>query len=207
MRYGIYGGAFDPVHLGHLLLAENCLRQRNLERIIFVPTGVSPHRAGKSLYQASAEDRFQMLESAVAPHEEFTVSRAELDRPGISFTVETLRYFQETPPKETELFLLMGADMFGDLPNWYSAAEICRLATPTVVCRQGTPPPCFEALLDFVTPERLKEIRDAAVDMPLIGISSTKIRQAVASGQSIRFQVPAAVETYISSHQLYGSCR
>ena len=204
MRYGIYGGAFDPIHLGHLLLAECCLRQAELDRVVFVPTGISPHRAGKDRYRAPAEDRFDMIESAILGCEEFLVSRFEIDRAEPSFTVDTLRYFKKSFALiEPELFLLMGADMFNDLPNWYEAAEICRLAIPLVVNRPGASPPYVEALAGLVTPERLEEIRNNAVDMPAVGISSTRIRAQTAEGESIRFQVPRSVEGYIRSHGLY----
>ncbi|MDR0869859.1 MAG: nicotinate-nucleotide adenylyltransferase [Planctomycetaceae bacterium] len=202
-RYGIYGGAFDPVHLGHLLSAQTSLNRQKLDEIIFVPTGVSPHRTGKHSYQTAAEHRFAMLEAATADCPEFSVSRIEIDKKEISFTVETLRYFRQTLPKEAELFLLLGADMFNDLPNWYEPAEICRLAVPAAVCRPDFPKPDFEALGNFVSVKRLKEIRRAAVDMPPIGISSTVIRQQITAGQRIRFQVPVVVEAYIVEHNLY----
>lgn len=204
MRYGIYGGAFDPIHWGHLLLAESCLRQAKLDRVVFVPTGVSPHRNGKNSYIASAEERFEMIESALAGYEEYLISRFETDRRETSFTVDTLRYFKHTfSLVEPELFLLLGADMFNDLPNWHAVDEICRLATPLVVFRAGDNPPYFEGLSGVVSPDRIEEIRQASVRMPQIELSSTEIRRAVAEGNSIRFQVPRTVETYISAHRLY----
>ena len=204
VRYGIFGGAFDPVHLGHLLLAESCLRQAKLDRIVFVPTGVSPHRSGKEHYQAPAEDRLNMIESAIAGYDEFLVSRYEIDRQETSYTVETLQYFHRSfALVEPQLFLLMGADMFNDLPNWYEVGEICKLALPLVVTRPETPPPYFAALGGTVPADRLDEIRHATVTMPQIGISSTQIRNRIAAHESIRFQVPRSVETYIVSRQLY----
>jgi nicotinate-nucleotide adenylyltransferase len=146
-----------------------------------------------------------MVESAIAGYEEFLVSRCEIDRQEPSYTVETLRYFKKVfALVESEFFLLMGADMFNDLPNWRDAGEICRLATPLVVRRPDTPLPYFEALSGLVSFEHLEKIRSAAVQMPPIGLSSTQIRSAVAEGKSIRFQVPRNVEVYIVTHQLYG---
>ena len=203
-RYGIYGGAFDPIHLGHLLLAENCLRQAKLDRVFFVPTGVSPHRSGKEDYQASAEDRLNMIESAIVGCEEFLVSRYEIDRHEASYTVETLQYFHRSfVLVEPQLFLLMGADMFNDLPNWHEAEEICKLALPLVVMRPEFPPPYFAALGGIVSASRLEEIRHSAVTMPQIGISSTQIRSKIAAGENVRFQVPRSVEAYIDSRKLY----
>jgi len=204
VRYGIYGGAFDPIHLGHLLLAEHCLRQAELDRVFFVPTGMSPHRSGKEHYHASTEDRLNMIESAIIGCDEFMVSRYETDRQETSYTVETLQYFHRSfALVEPQLFLLMGADMFNDLPNWHEVSEICKLALPLVVMRPETPLPYFAALGGIVSPDRLDEIRYSAVTMPQIGISSTHIRSQVVAGESIRFQVPRGVESYITSRQLY----
>ncbi len=195
MRYGIYGGAFDPIHLGHLLLAETCLCQAKLDRVIFIPTGVSPHRAGKNSYQASAEDRFRMVGLALQGSDEFEVSRFEIDRPGPSFTVETLRHFAQTLETGSKLFLIMGADMFHDLPNWREPETICRLATLLIACRSGSAPPRLD------DPEL--KMSTQSVQMPQIDLSSTQIRTAVAAGKSIRFQVPPSVAAYIASHGLY----
>jgi nicotinate-nucleotide adenylyltransferase len=206
VRYGIYGGAFDPIHLGHLLLAESCFRQAKLDRVFFVPTGTSPHRAGKDGYRASAEDRCSMIEMAMTGYEEFMISRYEIDRQETSYTVDTLHYFHRSLTLvEPQFFLLMGADMFNDLPNWHEAGEICKLALPLVVSRPETPAPYYAALSGIVHPDRLDEIRQSAVVMPQIGISSTQIRKQVAAGESIRFQVPRSVEAYIASRQLYFS--
>jgi nicotinate-nucleotide adenylyltransferase len=204
MRYGIFGGAFDPIHLGHLLLAETALRQAELDRVIFVPTGLSPHRSGKEAYHASPEDRFQMIEAAIMGCEEFLVSRYEVDHHEPSFTVETLRYFKKAfALTQPELFLILGADMFNDLPNWREAGEICRLATPLVACRPDTSLPYFEGLSGFISRERYEEIHRFSLQMPQLEISSTAIRVAVAAEKSIRFQVPRSVDSYIQRHGLY----
>jgi len=204
VRYGIYGGAFDPIHLGHLLLAEHCLRQAKLDRVIFVPTGASPHRSGKENYRASAGDRLNMIESAIVGCDEFLVSRYEIEQQRTSYTVETLQYFHRTfTLVEPQFFLLMGADMFNDLPNWREAGEICKLALPLVVTRPESPPPYFAALGGIVSADRLEKIRQSVVTMPQIGISSTQIRNRIAAGQSVRFQVPRSVESYIASRKLY----
>ena len=204
IRYGIYGGAFDPIHFGHLLLAESCLRRAKLDRVFFVPTGMSPHCSGKESYRASAEDRLSMVESAIMGCDEFLASRYEIDQQEISYTVETLQYFHRTfTLVEPQFFLLMGADMFNDLPNWHEAGEICKLALPLVVSRPEIPPPYFAALGGIVAVDRLEEIRHSAVAMPQISISSTQIRNQVAAGESIRFQVPRSVESYIAARQLY----
>jgi nicotinate-nucleotide adenylyltransferase len=191
MRIGIYGGAFDPIHYGHLLLAQSCLQQGTLDKIIFVPTGVSPHRNGKTSYRASPEDRFAMVQLAVADCSEFEVSDIEIQKQETSYTVETLRCFRQQFPAD-ELFLMMGGDMFLDLPNWYEPLEIRSLATPMVVRRVGA----------FFQESPLPHI---AVSMPLIDLSSTMIRESVARNASIRFQVPPAVENFIKERKIYSA--
>ena len=204
VRYGIYGGAFDPIHLGHLLLAESCLRQAKLDRVFFVPTGTSPHRTGKENYHAPSEDRLNMIESAITGYDEFLISRHEIDQQETSYTVETLQYFHRTfTLVDPQFFLLMGADAFNDLPNWHEIGEICKLALPLVVMRPETPPPYFAGLSGIVSVDRLEEIHHSAVMMPQIGISSTQIRSRIAAEESIRFQVPRSVEAYIASRKLY----
>ncbi|GHT28806.1 putative nicotinate-nucleotide adenylyltransferase [Planctomycetales bacterium] len=219
MRYGIYGGAFDPLHWGHLLLAESCLQQSKLDRLIFVPTGVSPHRCGKDNFAASAEHRLAMLRLAVADYAEYLISDYEVKRQKKSYTVETLRYFTETLDTETlnsekpdkpELFLLTGADMFYDLPNWYCAEEICTLAVPLAVRRPNCPMPNYSLLKPLVSEERYRKIMQQnvmqdTIEMPLIGLSSSGIRKSVSEGKSIRFQVPDCVEKYIKENNLYRS--
>ena len=204
MRYGIFGGAFDPIHLGHLLLAETALRQTELDRVIFVPTGLSPHRSGKDAYHASVDDRFQMIENSILGCEEFFVSRYEIDRREPSFTVETLRYFKKAfTLTQPVLFLILGADMFNDLPNWREPGEICRLATPLVACRPGIALPYFEGLSGFISRERYEEIHRLALHMPQLDLSSTAVRAAVAADKSVRFQVPRGVDVYIQKRGLY----
>lgn len=201
MKIGIYGGSFDPIHLGHLLLAETCLRECDLDRIIFVPTGVAPHKPDKSF--AGAEDRIEMVNLAISGCDEFSTSRYEIDsKSERNYTIDTLLHFKDTL-LDPRLYLILGADMFNDLPHWHRADEICRLAIPVVAARPNTPAPYFEALSPFVSPARLELFRGHLVSMPQIELSSTRIRNLIAEGKSIRFQTPRVVETYITTHRLY----
>jgi nicotinate-nucleotide adenylyltransferase len=200
MRLGIFGGTFDPVHLGHLLLAEYCREQCRLDAVWFMPAAEPPHKQQPDL--TPAQQRIEMLELAIGGHEAFAVSKVEVDRGGVSFTVETLSELAAAEPAR-ELFFLLGGDSLADLPRWREPARICELALPVVVARPGSPPPDYECLTGLVTPERLGEIRAHQVDMPQIGISSREIRRRVAAGQSIRYQTPRAVEKYIETARLY----
>lgn len=200
MRVGIFGGSFDPVHLGHLLLAEKCRETLSLDRLVFVPAGIPPHKRSRRI--SAGDDRAAMLELATGGCEEFEVSRFEIDRTETSFTLHTIRHFRETLP-EAELFLVLGADMFHDLPHWYRAEEVLRHVIPAPAHRPGNPEIDFSILTPLVSEDRLARFRESVVEMPQIDLSSSHLRRQVAQGRSIRFQVPRAVEKYIETHRLY----
>jgi len=200
MRLGIFGGTFDPVHYGHLLLAECCREQCRLDAVWFLPTAVPPHKQQQE--PTPAAQRIEMLELAIAGNPAFSVCRYEADRGAVNYTVDTLAHFREEDPSR-ELFLLLGADMLADLPNWRSAARVCELALPVAVRRPGCGPIDFDCLRGIAVPERIELMRRHQVEMPEIGISSTELRCRVELGQSIRYRTPRAVEMYIETHGLY----
>ncbi len=200
MRLGIFGGSFDPVHYGHLLLAECCRTQCRLDRVLFVPAAVAPHK--KQQHPTAADHRLEMLQLAIAGHEPFDVSRLEIDRGGVSYTVETLRQLKAEDASR-ELFLLIGADSLDDLPTWREPGEICALATIVVVARPDAAVPDFSTLKAKLPADQRAYVRGQTVVMPLIELSSSAIRDSVAHGASIRFQTPRAVEKYIETHGLY----
>jgi nicotinate-nucleotide adenylyltransferase len=199
MKRGIYGGSFDPVHFGHLLLAETARAEIGLDRVVFLPLGVPPHQKN---VRTSGEDRFAMLEAAVAPYPEFEVGRYEIDSPNTSYTADTLRYYRETYPDD-ELFLIVGSETFNDVPRWVRPREICGLASLIVARRAGFPPPDFDLFREIAPPERIEAFRRQVVEMPALEISSTAIRQRVAAGRSVRFLTPDVVADYIESRRLY----
>ena len=201
MRLGVFGGSFDPVHYGHLLLAELCREACELNEVVFVPAAAPPHKRQREL--APDKHRVEMLKLAIAGHGAFRVSTAEIDRGGVSYSVDTLAALRGEHP-DAELFFLMGADSLADLPTWREPARICELAIPVVVARRGFPPPDLSSLESIVSPDRLAGIHRFRVDIPLIELSSTEIRRRVREGRSIRFQTPRAVERYIQTHELYG---
>lgn len=200
MRIGIFGGSFDPVHYGHLLLAESAREQAALDEVWFVPAAIPPHKQTREL--TAAKHRVEMLNLAIGGHETFRVSTIEIDRGGVSYTVETLAAIHAEQP-DAELFLLIGADSLADLPTWREPARICELALPIAVGRPGSPPPSYDALAGLLSPERLALARQHTVEMPLIGLSSTDLRARVAAGRSIRYRTPRAVEKYIETQRLY----
>jgi nicotinate-nucleotide adenylyltransferase len=200
MRLGILGGSFDPVHYGHLLLAESAREQCQLDQVWLLPAAVPPHKQDRQL--TSAEHRVAMLELAIAGETAFSVCRYEVDRGGINYTYETLERIKNEQP-DWQLFFVLGADMLHDLPHWREPSRICQLAILVVVARPGFGEPDYSLLSGITTPERIDLMRRHRVVMPQVGISSSDLRRRIAQGRSIRFRTPRAVEEYIRTHGLY----
>ena len=200
MRVGVFGGTFDPVHYGHLVLAEYCREQCRLDQVWFLPAAVPPHKQRQSL--APAPDRLEMLNLAIGGHETLTVCTLELDCGGINYTVDSLETLRQEYPNET-FFFLMGADSLHEMPTWKNPQRICQLATLAIVQRAGTPEIDFNVLAPFLPEPRLHEIEQYRVEMPLIDLHSTQIRRRIHLGLSIRYQVPRAVEKYVQAQGLY----
>ena len=200
MRIGIYGGSFDPIHVGHLLVAETVREQVGLDRVLFIPAFQSPLKLDYP--PIDGRSRLEMLQLALGANLAFAVDDRELTRGGISYTVDTLRELRSENP-DAEWFLLMGADSLADLHRWKEPQAICSLAVPVVVARGGLPPPNLDCLLQFVDTHRIDTIRRFVVNMPQLEISSQELRNRIRSNKSIRYQVPASVEAYIRTHALY----
>lgn len=200
MLLGVFGGSFDPVHYGHLLLAETCREQCRLDQVLFVPAAVPPHKRSQPL--SPARDRVEMLRLAIGGHDQLAVSTIEIDRGGVSYTIDTLEALSNEFPG-AELFLLMGADSLRDLPTWREPQRLCSMALPVVMRRAGAPEPDLASLAAIVDGRRLAEIRRHQVEMPIIELSSTDLRARAAAGRSLRYRTPRAVEKYIETHRLY----
>jgi len=195
MRLGLFGGTFDPIHLGHLILAEQCRESCGLDRVWFVVAGEPPHKPGG---RTAVAHRLEMAGLAVAGHSAFAVSEIETKRPGPHYSVETLESVRQDSPGE-ELFFLIGADSLADLVTWREPARIAQLATIVVVNRPGIEEVDPAGLPDFGPGSH----RLLSVTVPPIGIASTDLRRRLAEGRSIRYQVPRGVEAYIEAHGLY----
>ncbi|MDY0166511.1 MAG: nicotinate-nucleotide adenylyltransferase [Thermoguttaceae bacterium] len=200
MRLGLLGGSFDPVHYGHLLLAECAREQLGLDEVWFLPAAGAPHKQGRE--QTDISLRMQMLELATAGNPAFRVSDMEARRGGTSYTVDTLEELHAAEP-ERELVFLVGADMLYDLPHWRRAERICELATIAAVRRPGVAEPDLDCLLEIANSERIALFSRSQVDMPAVELSSSDIRSRVAAGKSIRYRTPPAVEQFIAAHKLY----
>jgi nicotinate-nucleotide adenylyltransferase len=199
MRIGIFGGTFDPVHLGHLILAEQCRAQARLDEVWFVPSAQPPH---KDKGVTRFEQRCDMLELAIKGHEpEFRVNRIEQERDGPSYTAVTLEQLHARHPG-TEFFLLLGSDCLPDLPGWYEPLQIIARAGLVVVPRPGVMLWTAERLATALGVD-VSAVRFQFVACPPIDLASRELRRSVADGLSIRYMVPRAVEEYIRLHRLY----
>jgi nicotinate-nucleotide adenylyltransferase len=200
MRVGVFGGTFDPVHLGHLILAEQCREQGALAQVLFVPASVPPHKQQNAL--TSFAQRVEMLSLAISGHAAFRIDELEKDRPGASYTVDTLTQLQQTRPGD-ELFFILGSDSVRDLPIWYQPRRILELATLLVVARADYPPFSVTQLREALQLASDFPLRYQIVEAPLITIASRDLRRRIAEGRSVRYMLPRAVEAYIADKGLY----
>ncbi len=204
MRIGVFGGSFDPVHIGHLLAAECCREQAGLDRVLFVPTAIQPHKQQRQT--TAGQHRLEMLALATGGHDAFAVSGDELERGGVSYTVDTLEQLKARHPGD-ELLLILGPDAFLSLPTWREPRRIIDLAEILAVEREslddldGTA--SRAALEPLLGRDRLDRVIAERVRLPAIGIRASDLRAAVAAGTSIRYRTPRAVEHYIATHRLY----
>lgn len=200
MRVGIFGGTFDPVHLGHLAVAEQCREQGALDEVWFVPAPRPPHKLDRGVTPFG--QRVEMLALAIAGNPAFRIDEIEKERTGPSYTADTLDEFARRQP-DLELHLLIGSDCLPDLPRWYQPERILERATLLVVARPGWPmltEEQFRSSLGF-GPEA--PLRMKVVQVPLIDLSSTDLRRRTAEGRSLRYLIPRAVECYIRDKRLY----
>lgn len=203
MQIGVFGGTFDPVHIGHLIMAEAVVEALGLDRLLFVPAQRSPLKADDP--SASDDDRLAMLEAAIAGAPRFAVDRVDLDRPPPSYTVDTLRLLAERNPGAA-LFFVVGLDSFLDLARWRDPAGIAALAHLAVVDRPGYAASAAERDVRLTAATaRLPFLlgRWTLVDAPLIDLSATDIRRRAAEGRSIRWRVPDTVAAHIAARGLY----
>ena len=200
MKTGILGGTFDPIHYAHLLLAEEARETLGLDRVLFIPAGIPPHKRGRSI--TPGPERVEMVRLAVADVPGFEVSSFETESDEISYTVRTLRHLHQEAPDDS-FVLIVGSETLADIPHWFEAEEVCRLASLAAAQRPGTPPADFDALAPFVSPDRLEEFRRQTIPMPLLEISSTDLRRRAAAGMSLRFLTPPPVVRFITERGLY----
>ena len=202
MRIGVFGGTFDPVHLGHLIIAEQCREQAQLEQVWFVPAARPPHKSGQEL--SPFDRRSDMLQLAIAGQPAFRVEEIEKDRPGPSYTADTLAELRRMHPA-IELYLILGSDCLPDLPGWHDPPRIVAQAKLLVTERPGFPMWPAEKLRAAIHLPDEARLELQIVPMPLIEIASRDLRRRVAEGRSIRYMVPHAVAAYVADKKMYGA--
>jgi len=196
-RLGIYGGTFDPPHLGHLILAETAADTLRLDRVLFVPAGTPPHKAAATL-RSAAEHRLAMVRLAIESNSRFALSRVDLDRPGPHYSVDMLHLLRDEHPGAA-LFFLIGADSLADLPTWSRPRELIGLACLGVMRRPGAAPDLDALEREIPGLHR----RMMWLDAPTIDIAASDLARRIAAGRSVRYQIPDDVCLYIEEHGLY----
>ena len=193
MKIGIFGGTFDPVHQGHLVLARSAREEFRLDKVFFIPTWITPHKTAESP-AASGKQRYDMLELALQKENEFFVSEAEIKRKGISYTIDTLKIFRRDFPKD-EFFLILGADSYQHFPSWKDPQEIAAMVHFLIAPREGC-----KLILD--------PVKTSLISMKPFSLSASEIRARFKEGKSVTDnQVPGKVLEYIHQHGLYQSSK
>lgn len=186
------GGTFDPIHYGHLVTAEEVRDYFGLEEVVFVPSGRPPHKIGQKI--TDPEHRYLMVVLATVTNPYFSVSRVEIERPGPSYSIDTVRYFKNLWGEDTEIYFITGADAFAQISTWNNPEELLRLCTFVAASRPGY------RLTQLEGPFR---DRVKIIEVSALAISSSEIRRRVKRGESIKYLLPEAVENYIYKHGLY----
>lgn len=197
-KVGVLGGTFDPIHLGHLIIAEHVREKLSLAKVLFVPAGKPWLKEGSAI--AAGQHRLEMVRLATASNPRFEVSTLDLERPGPTYSVDTVADLQSQLGPGTRLYFLVGMDALAGLPSWKEPRRLVERCQMVAVRRPGHEQLDWRAL-EAVVPGARKRIQ--VVDAPLIDISATDIRERVARGLSIRYLVPELVERYIAQHRLY----
>ena len=200
-RIGIMGGTFDPIHYGHLVVAEAAREAFSLEKIIFVPAGIPPHKAKEEV--TPARHRYLMTLLAIMSNPYFEISRVDLDRGGVTYTVDTLADLKSQLPPAVQMYFITGADAILEILSWKSPDQVLSMAEFIAVTRPGYG---LDQLSQAIGP-LYAEFRDRIhiLEAPPVGLSSTGLRRRLVEGRSIRYLVPETVVAYINNEGLYGT--
>ena len=196
---GIMGGTFDPIHIGHLILAESAWQQFSLEKVLFMPSGNPPHKRNRD--GATNQQRVDMVRLAIASNPHFELSLEEMHEQGYIYTKETLRRLRENHP-DTDYYFIMGADSLLAFDSWNGPEEICRQCILTVAVRDSMDPDDLERAIEHVRIRYRADVRK--LESPNLDISSHNIREWLSEGRSTRYYLPDEVLTYILDKDIYG---
>jgi nicotinate-nucleotide adenylyltransferase len=202
-KIALFGGTFDPVHLGHTTVAADAAKHIGAEKIIFVPAKRSPLKG--FFPKAGDSDRFKMISLAIAHNKNFQVSDYELKRPEPSYTLETVRKFQTDYEGDTSIYWLIGADSIDELQLWYGITDLIDECNLSTMLRAGCKPPNFAKFEDIWGSDRVEKLQRNVIQTSLVDISSTEIRSRLAAGRDVTDMLHPAVLDYIRKHDLYKS--
>lgn len=196
-RIGIFGGSFNPIHIGHLVIAEAAWQEFSLDKVIFVPTGDTPN---KDMHYISKYMRYEMVAKAIEGNSRFAISSIERDRTGPSYTVDTIHMFREQFGKEDQLYFICGTDSIADLPNWKYNVELLKCCEFISASRPGNEEEIIRSVSYFgdLGKEKIHFLRS-----PELNISSTILRKLIAKNKSVKYLVPDAVIQFIHENDLY----
>ena len=197
-RIGIFGGTFNPIHYGHLIIAENACQQYHLDQVVFLHTGHSPHKP--YMGEDMSVHRCRMVECAIADNPRFSISFEEIQNPDVNYTYKTLQVFQEKFP-DSELFFILGADSLFDFEYWRNPGEICAQATILAAVRDNLTEQKVDEQIVYLQEKYKGQIY--RLETPNFNVSSKKLRERIQQGQTIRYMVPREVERYIQEKRIY----
>ena len=200
LRVGLMGGSFDPIHIGHCVLAEEVRHHHALDRVIFLPAAQSPHKPKEP--RASSDQRRRMVEAAIAGNPAFQMSTTELERGGVSYTVETVESLLAERPEDRFLFMA-GADILPDLADWHRVSELLDMLPFVIADRPGSALEALDAIEDSLGAVLVARLKADRIVIPQLEVSSSDIRERVRTGRSIRHLVPEGVEGIIRDEGLY----
>ena len=201
MKLGILGGTFNPIHIGHLLIAEEAYKVHELSTVIFISVNTLPHKDVREL--ASTIDRYQMVKEAIKGVDHFSVSDIEIKRTGKSFTIDTIKSIRHLHNEDCEVYLIIGADSLKEIDTWKDITALVKICKIVTINRPGHKITSFENLEKVLGKNVTSDIDKNMINIPPVGISSTEIRNRVKTGNSIRYWTPYSVEEYIKKHKLY----
>jgi nicotinate-nucleotide adenylyltransferase len=203
-KIGILGGTFNPIHMGHLIMAEEVCKHHQLSKVLFIPAYIPPHKSALDL--ADARHRYQMVKEAIRGNKKFEVSDLEIKREMKSYTIDTVQNLLQLYGKNSDVFLIMGADSLSELKLWKDIKKLSQLCHFVVVNRPGYPIDVPNRLAGAVGNDIVSEIERLKVQISPVGISSTDIRKRLREGADVSGLVPSCVEAYIREHGLYSCC-
>lgn len=187
-RIGILGGTFNPIHIGHLVIAQTACEHLGLSRVIFVPSNLPPHKSSRLV--VDGKQRYAMIKLAIKNNKQFRLSKFEISREGKSFTIDTVKYFREKYGTDTKLYFIMGSDTYATLDMWRDITEISKLVTFAAIHRPGEHSPKHK-------------IKAKQIWAPGLDIASTQLRNKLRDRKAIRYIIPDEVLDYIKQHRLY----